>query len=138
MPWGCDFIGVNVVEKVITLVQRETVRLDPDPLGNLYDQLGDSGAEDVVCRAIEELALRLSRCELMWRQRDWLGLRKAARSLVAIAEQVGMTALTRVAGDVSEAVDAGDHVAASATLFRLIRVGEQSLVAVWDQRHLSI
>ncbi|KUJ73281.1 hypothetical protein AVO45_16170 [Ruegeria marisrubri] len=112
--------------------------MDADRLGALVGQLGDRNAEEVVCRAIEELAVRLSNCDRMWRRQDWVGLRKSARSLVAIAEQIGMSALARVANDVTGAVDSGDHVAASATLFRLIRVGERSLAAVWDQQDLSI
>lgn len=56
-------IGVNVVDKIITLEQKESVRLDPDRLNSLYHQLGDSNAMDVLCRTIEELALRLSNCE---------------------------------------------------------------------------
>lgn len=123
---------------VCTLVLNETVRLNPDRLGSLYRQLGEAGAEDVVCRAIEELALRLTHCERQWRQHDRPGLRKNARSLIAIADQVGMSALARVAGDVTAAVDAGDAPAVAATLFRLIRVGERSLTAVWDLQGLSV
>nr|WP_217355687.1 hypothetical protein [Ruegeria arenilitoris] len=112
--------------------------MDPDRLNGLYRQLGDTNAVDVLCRTVEELAVRLSNCERLWRQRDWAGLRKCAKSLVAISEQVGMTALARVACDVAQTVDAGDAVATGATLSRLIRVGERSLTAVWDQQDLSI
>ncbi|MFD0910910.1 hypothetical protein [Ruegeria arenilitoris] len=129
---------MNVVDKIVTLEQKESVRLDPDRLNGLYRQLGDTNAVDVLCRTVEELAVRLSNCERLWRQRDWAGLRKCAKSLVAISEQVGMTALARVAGDVARTVDAGDAVATGATLSRLIRVGERSLTAVWDQQDLSI
>ncbi|WP_170582304.1 hypothetical protein [Ruegeria arenilitoris] len=129
---------MNEVDKIVTLEQKESVRLDPDRLNGLYRQLGDKNAVDVLCRTVEELAVRLSNCERLWRQRDWAGLRKCAKSLVAISEQVGMTALARVAGDVARTVDAGDAVATGATLSRLIRVGERSLTAVWDQQDLSI
>lgn len=131
-------IGVNVVDKIVTLEQKESVRLDPDRLNGLCRQLGDTNAVDVLCRTVEELAVRLSNCERLWRQRDWAGLRKCAKSLIAISEQVGMTALARVSGDVVRTVDAGDAVATGATLSRLIRVGERSLTAVWDQQDLSI
>lgn len=57
---------------------------------------------------------------------------------MAIAEQIGMTALARVAGDVAQTVDAGDTVATGATLSRLIRVGEKSLTVIWDQQDLSL
>ena len=65
-------------------------------------------------------------------------LRKSARSLVAISDQVGMTTLARVARDVTAAIDCGDDAALSATLFRLIRIGERSLTAVWDLQDLSL
>lgn len=127
-----------MVEKIITLEHKESVRLDADQLSGLYRQLGDKNALDVLCRTVEELAVRLSNCERYWRQREWADLRKCAKSLVAISEQIGMTALARVAGDVAHTVDAGDAVAAGATLGRLIRVGERSLTAVWDQQDLSV
>ncbi|WP_058279209.1 hypothetical protein [Ruegeria atlantica] len=126
------------MDKIVTLEQKETVRLDTDRLNGLYHQLGDKNALDVLCRTVEELAVRLSNCERFWRQRDWAGLRKCARSLVAIAEQIGMTALARVAGDVAQSVDVGDAVATGATLSRLIRVGEKSLTVIWDQQDLSL
>jgi hypothetical protein len=129
---------VNVVDKIITLEHKESVRVDPDRLSGLYRQLGDKNALDVLCRTVEELAVRLSNCERFWRQRDWAGLRKCAKSLVAISEQIGLMALARVAGDVAHSVDAGDVVATGATLGRLIRVGERSLTAIWDQQDLSV
>ena len=127
-----------VVTIMLTLVQNENVRLDPDRLGSLYRQLGDTGAEDVICRAIEELAVRLAHCERLWRQHDHTGMRKCTRSLIAISEQIGMTTLARVAGDVTKAIDNGDGAAVGATLFRLLRIGERSLTAVWDLQDLSV
>ncbi|WP_170326189.1 hypothetical protein [Ruegeria arenilitoris] len=129
---------MNVVDKILTLEHKETVRLDLEQLSGLYRQLGDKNALDVLCRTVEELAVRLSNCERFWRQRDWAGLRKCARSLVAIADQIGMVALARVAGDVAQTVDTGDAVATGATLSRLIRVGEKSLTVIWDQQDLSV
>ncbi|MFA3917266.1 hypothetical protein [Ruegeria hyattellae] len=129
---------MRVVDKIVALVQDESVRLDPGQVAALYRELGDSSAEDVVCRTVEELAVRLSVCERLWRNKDWCDLRKSARSLVAIAEQVGMVALARVAADVTDTIDNEDPVATGATLYRLIRVGERSLTAIWDQRDLMV
>lgn len=127
-----------VVATIFTLVQSENIRLDPDRLGGLFRQLGEAAAEDVVCRAIEELAVRLAHCERLWRQQDHYGLRKTTRSLIAISDQIGMTALARVAGDVTDVIDNGDTAAMGATLFRLLRIGERSLTAVWDLQDLSV
>ena len=123
---------------ILSVMHNETVRLDPGKLNELYAQLGEAGAEDVVCRAIEELAVRLSHCERLWRQSDLPNLRKSARSLVAIAEQIGMSAMAKIAGDVTDAIDIDDQPAIAATLFRLLRVGERSLTAVWEQQDLSV
>lgn len=138
VPWGHIVFGVNLVTNILTVMQTENVRLDPDKLGELYAQLGEAGAEDVVCRAIEELAVRLTHCERLWRQDDMVALRKNARSLIAISEQIGMTAMAAIARDVTQAVDSEDAPAIAAILFRLLRVGERSLTAVWDQQDLTV
>lgn len=127
-----------MVANILTVKHRENVHLDPQKLTELYSQLGEASAEDVVCRAVEEMAVRLTHCERLWRQNDIQNLRKSARSLIAISEQIGMNAMARIAEDVTSAIDCEDAPAVAATLFRLIRVGETSLTAVWEQQDLSI
>ncbi len=138
MPWGYIKFRVNVVANILTVMQAENVRLDPDKLGELYAQLGEAGAEDVVCRAIEELAVRLTHCERLWRQNNMVDLRKNARSLIAISEQIGMNAMASIARDVTVSIDSEDAPAVAAILFRLLRVGERSLTAVWDQQDVTV
>jgi len=138
VPWGYIKFRVNVVANILTVMQVENVRLDPDKLGELYAQLGEAGAEDVVCRAIEELAVRLTHCERLWRQDNMVDLRKNARSLIAISEQIGMNAMASIARDVTVSIDNEDAPAVAAILFRLLRVGERSLTAVWDQQDLTV
>ncbi|PWE36507.1 hypothetical protein DD563_11395 [Pelagicola sp. LXJ1103] len=129
---------MRVLEQVTMLKQDETVRLDPDRLKALYVQLGEAGAEDVVCRALEELAVRLSHTERCYREGREADLRKSARSLVAISEQIGMGTLARVASNVVACVDLGDAVALAATLARLLRIGERSLSEIWELQDISI
>lgn len=108
--------------------------LDSDRLNDLYVQLGQHAAEDVVCRALEEMAARLSHIEKSYRAGDWDDLRKNARGLGAIADQLGITILAQVARDVKTCVETGDLVALASTLARLMRVGESSLTEVWDMQ----
>ena len=138
VPWGYIKFRVNVVANILTVMQAENVRLDPDKLGELYTQLGETAAEDVVCRAIEELAVRLTHCERLWRQNNMVDLRKNARSLIAISEQIGMNAMASIARDVTVSIDSEDAPAVAAILFRLLRVGERSLTAVWDQQDVTV
>ena len=123
--------GVTV-EQVTLLKQDERVRLDPQRLDTLFDQLGETGAEDIVCRALEELAARLSHAERCYREGRIADMRKSSRSLIAITDQVGMSLLAGVAGDVTASIDAGDHVALAATFARLLRIGKRSLCEIWD------
>ena len=110
--------------------------LDNDRLNDLYTQLGQHAAEDVVCRALEEMAARLSHIDKSYRAGDWDDLRKNARGLGAIAEQLGIMILSKVARDVKTCVDIGDPVATAATISRLMRVGESSLTEVWDMQDI--
>jgi hypothetical protein len=127
-----------MVKQVTLLEQSERVSLDSDRLQQLYLQLGEAGAEDVVCRALEELAVRLSHTERCHREARWREMRKSARSLIAIAEQIGLGTLARVAQDVTVCIDDHDHVALAATLARLLRTGERSLHEIWDLQDYSI
>ena len=123
---------------IAQLKPTEQVRVDPDQLSGLYAELGEIAAEEIVCRAMEELALRLAHCDRLYRGGDLQYLRKSSRSLIAIADQIGMNKLSRVANDVTQCIDAGDDAALSATLCRLMRIGEASLTAIWDLQDLTI
>lgn len=124
--------------RVLRMKPTEEVRLDHGRLCALYAQLGDHGAEDIVCRAMEEMGLRLSRCADLFDAEKWDDLRSNVRSLVAVGDQVGMGALTGVALDVLSCIEAGERVALAATLSRLVRVGERSLTLVWESPKIPV
>jgi hypothetical protein len=125
--------------KHITQIKpKESVSVDQERLSALYTELGEISAEDVVCRAMEELALRLSYCDRLHRTSAWPDLRKSAKSLIAIADQIGMSAVSDAAEHVIDCVDQNDAVALAATVGRLLRIGEESLTVIWDQQDLTI
>lgn len=116
------------------LEHEEVVRLDSGVILRLQAELGPLGAENVVCRAIEEIALRLEALGEPHRTGRWAELARRARSLVAIADQVGMTTLARVCRDVALCAERGDAAGLGATLQRLDRIAHRSLSAVWDMQ----
>ncbi|MEO0764432.1 MAG: hypothetical protein AAFY75_00320 [Pseudomonadota bacterium] len=116
----------------------EHVKVDHDRLDALYSEMEHAAAEDMVCRAMEELALRMAQCDRLYRASDFDGLRKASRSLIAIADQIGMTVMARVARDVADCAKSRDPVPLAATLARLMRTGEESLKAIWDLQDVTI
>lgn len=124
--------------EIVEIRLYEHIQLDQVRLGTLYAQLGTASAESVVCRAMEELAVRMAQCDTLWRSGDLVQLRKHARSLIAISDQIGMGDLADVARDVTACIDVQDHVAIAATLSRMLRIGERSLSAIWSMEDLSI
>lgn len=115
---------------------EESVRLERGRLSALYTSVGEVQAEEIICRAMEELAMRLALMERAYAAGEFAALAKGARGLVAIADQVGMTGLVRVAGDVACCAERRDGTALGATLARLMRIGDRSLTAVWDSADL--
>jgi hypothetical protein len=126
------------VSEIAILYPSESVRLDPDKLLALHEELGEAGAGAVIARAMDELAQRLAELRPLWREARMTDLAKRARSLIGIADQVGMTLLSRVAGDVARCAAIGDAPALGATLARLDRIGDRSLTAVWDMADMRV
>ncbi|MEQ3624551.1 MAG: hypothetical protein ABNH26_04500 [Celeribacter sp.] len=110
----------------------EPVALDPDRLGVLYAQLGNDGAVEVMCRAMDALAGRLADLDGLEALGDLRAIAKLSHSLIGIADQIGMAAVARVAGDVATCARRGDAVALAATLSRLRRQADRALSALWQ------
>jgi len=125
------------MEQPTRLRLDEAVRLEQARLVALYDSVGKTQAEEIICRAMEELALRLALMERAYSSGEMAALAKGARGLVAISDQVGMVLLARVAADVARCAERRDAAALGATISRLLRISDRSLTAVWDSADLS-
>lgn len=126
------------VSAVLRLQFNESVRLDRSQLEVLYQNLGPVGADKVVAHALDELGQTLELAGAQYREGEIDPLRGSVRNIVALAQQVGMTLLARVARDVLELSHTYDAPAFGAAMARLERIGEGSLVAVWDLQDLSV
>ena len=126
------------MELLTTLTPRESVRLDAERLELLYNKLGEDNADNVLCRAMEEMAIRIKQSEKLYRAGTVKELRKTVHSLIAIADQIGLQTLARVSTDVVASIDLGDWVALGATFSRLVRSSDQSLTAIWDLQDVTV
>lgn len=123
--------------RLTRLRPEESIRLEREQLVALYASVGKAQAEEIICRAMEELATRLALMERAHAAGELAALAKGARGLVAIAGQVGMSTLARVAGDVAACAERRDAAALGATLARLMRISDRSLTAIWDTAGIS-
>ncbi len=123
-------------ENVVALPVKERVRQDSEPIATIYRNLGTSSAEQVVTRALGELALTMAGLAAQVREREMQDLSRQLRRLQRMSENLGMVSLGLVAGDVRACLERSDVTAFSAVWARLVRVAERSLApdkALLDQ-----
>lgn len=138
MP-GCSETGGAgpMTDGVLAFRPKECVRQDSEPIALMYRNMGTAAAEEVVSRALSELALTMADLARRVRAQDWPDLSRQSRRLQRMAEQLGMVSLGQVAGDLRECLERDDPVAFAAIWARLLRVAEGSLApdqARIDQR----
>jgi hypothetical protein len=112
---------------VTALRPKERVRLDAEPIASIYRNLGTSSAEQVVSRALGELALTLAGLVEQVRQRELGDLGRGLRRLQRMADHLGMISLGLIAAEARICMDRSDATAFAAVWARLIRVAEASL-----------
>lgn len=98
----------------------------------LFNLQADRDKHDLIFDVVEDIARILGCAETQYLKTDYDNLRESLDSIVTLAQKFGFGHLSRVAKDVKLYVDGNDFVAVSSTFQRLLRVGEQSLFAIWD------
>lgn len=116
-----------MVEQVAVLHPRDTAFFDEATLDALSRELGPGVAENILCRALEDIAARLVQMRREYAEGDDSALRKSVRALIPIAEQVGLPGLSAIGRDVLTCIDRGDGVSIAATLCRLLRSSEMAI-----------
>lgn len=114
---------------VVAFRPKERVRQDSEPVALMYRNMGTSAAEQVVTRALGELAMAMTGLSDQVRSHDMTDLGRRLRRLQRMAEQLGLVSLGHVAGDVRLCLDTADPTAFAAVWARLLRVAECSLAA---------
>lgn len=126
------------MSKVTKLFLVEDVEFDRARQIALIEAMGEAEADRVIGRAIEEIAARLTRIERAFEQGEVARVEKGARGLATIAEQTGLPTVRRLALIVAGLTATNDAPALAANISRLIRVGEISLITIWDVSDVSV
>lgn len=128
----------HVVGQVSILHPQEPAGFDEDVLKGLWQDVGPAVAENIFCRALEDLAIRLTQIRNDYASGDNLRLRRSVRRLGPVADQIGLGALSLSASAVVACIDREDPVATAATLCRLLRGGEAALSSAFVSQDLTV
>lgn len=121
------FWGKPMGTNVYALRPKERVHQSVEPIATIYRNLGTASAEQVVTRALTELAVTMSGLAAQVQAHDLDDLSRRLRRLQRMSENIGMISLGAVAADVRDCLEGGDATAFAAVWARLIRVAERSL-----------
>lgn len=127
-----------MLARVWVLLVQDRVLQDAAPVAAMYRDMGTKAAEQVVTRALGELALTMSGLASQVRSGDLSDTSRQLRRLQRMSEQLGLVSMGQVAGDVRHCLDRADTTAFSAVWARLIRVAEQSLAPDKDLLDQSV
>ena len=118
---------------IVTMMERkECVEIDQAQLFQQFNLQADRDRHDLIFDVVEDIARIPGRAETQYLKTDYDDLRDSLDSVVTLVQKFGFGHLSRVVQDVKFCVDVNDLVAVSSTFQRLLRVGEQSLFAIWD------
>jgi hypothetical protein len=117
------------LDNVVALRPNDRVRQDAEPIATIYRNLGTASAEQVVTRALTELAVTMSGLAAKVNGHDLADMTRQLRRLQRMSENLGLVSLGLIAADVSACIERKDVTAFSAVWARLLRVAERSLAA---------
>jgi hypothetical protein len=112
---------------VAALRPREVVRQDVEAIAAIYRNLGAPVAEQMVTRALGELALTMAGIAEKVRAHELRDLSRQLARLGRLAADLGLLTLANVSGDAKACLERADGTAFAAVWARLLRVAERSL-----------
>lgn len=123
-----------MMANLMVLTMQEPVHVDARRLAEIVDELGETAAHSVICVALEQLAQGLTDARTAATTGNLAELSARSEMLSRLAWQVGLTSMAGVAVDVASCAERRDGIGLSATLARLMRIGNRSLTEIWDER----
>lgn len=120
---------------VFVLPLKDRIRHDAGPISTIYRNLDTASADQVVTRALGELALSMAGLADQVRAHDLTEVGRQLRRLQRMAESLGMVSVAQVCADVKACLDSGDVTAFASVWARLLRVAERSIAPEksWDE-----
>ncbi len=128
--------GASQPEGVAVLQCVAPFCFDPEPIKGIYARLPACEAEDMICRFLEDIALRLEQLQNALAARDVAAMARPIRRVALAAHQMGLLEVAESAGHVRRCLTLNDGGALEATMVRLGRAFDLAVNEVWNLRDL--
>ncbi|MEL6682157.1 MAG: hypothetical protein AAFQ09_05870 [Pseudomonadota bacterium] len=119
---------------VIVLRCPDSLYFDPTAVNALFAEKGVEEAEEVVCRVLEDIAMRLDNLQQGRSESRFDLMYKPARRIGIVADQIGLIEVSAAAGHVVTCLEQLDGVALEATMARLERAFDVAVSEIWNYR----
>ncbi len=117
---------------------QERVHINAELIATYLTEPAQSDQDSQIFCVVEAIAETLDEMETHYHAHDFRNLQRSTDQLTILARKYGFYSLDAVARDVLTTLHQTDFVALGAVLTRLLRVGEQSLYAIWDLPRKSV
>jgi hypothetical protein len=110
------------------------LQFDSAPLRRLFAQKDMHIAEEVVCRMLDDFALRLGMLQRGLAAHEFSQMHKPAKRIGLEVKQLGLVEVAITAEQVRACLDQTDGVAIEATMVRLKRGFDVAVTEIWNFR----
>ena len=121
---------------IVMLQCPDRVHFDPEPLRRLFSEKELHLAEEVVCRMLEDIALRLDLLQSGLAAADFAHLQKPVKRIALVARELGLVEVAIAAEHVGTCLARADGVAVEAVIARLERGFDVAVSDIWSLRNL--
>lgn len=122
---------------ILALKPREIPSQDIEQIASIYRNLSSQAAEQVVARALGELALHLSALAERIAAHQMGDLLRRLKRLDRMAQNLGLKTLSQVTQDLAICLERGDATAFAAVWARMMRVADGTLATDHNMQDLS-
>ncbi len=133
-PFSGPVFGAST--DVIMLSCQHQMHFDPSPLVRLFAERDRHVAEEIVCRMLEDIAMRLDMLQHALAAHEFSKMDRPAMRVGVVADQIGLTEVSIAASHVSDCLAQNDGIALDATMARLERGFDMAVTEVWNFREL--